>query len=180
MPHVRPLDLSDIEDYYHHLLRAGRESGRDGDLIFTPHEDPWNKPYDTFLKEKTERWSRTLLEVGWERSFALIDGDQIFGELRFIHEPAIKTTLHRATIAMVIERTHRGQGWGPKLMTTALDWARAQPSLDWAHLFVFEHNEPARKLYRKFGFKEVGMTMDYFRIHGQSLNDIAMTLKLRE
>jgi ribosomal protein S18 acetylase RimI-like enzyme len=81
-------------------------------------------------------------------------------------------------MAMGIERDFRGQGWGGRLLQTALDWARAETTLAWVDLGVFEHNAPARALYRKFGFKEVGRREDLFRVHGVRITDIQMVLEL--
>ncbi len=50
----------------------------------------------------------------------------------------------------------RGQGHGRELITLALAEAR---SWDARHidLFVFEDNEPARRLYASFGFRQIGV-----------------------
>ena len=50
----------------------------------------------------------------------------------------------------------RGQGFGRELITLALDEARRwrARSID---LFVFEDNEPARRLYASFGFRQIGV-----------------------
>ena len=50
----------------------------------------------------------------------------------------------------------RGQGFGRELISLALAEAhrwRAR-SID---LFVFEDNEPARRLYASFGFRQIGV-----------------------
>jgi len=50
----------------------------------------------------------------------------------------------------------RGQGLGRELVSLALAQAR-----DWGarhvDLFVFEDNEPARRLYASFGFRQIGV-----------------------
>ncbi|MES2856860.1 MAG: GNAT family N-acetyltransferase, partial [Bdellovibrionota bacterium] len=81
---------------------------------------------------------------------------------------------------MGIERSHRGGGWGTKLMEVAIGWAKEQPSLDWVQLYVFDHNEPAKALYRKFGFEAVGTVEDLFRVHGQRIADTHMVLNIRK
>lgn len=50
--------------------------------------------------------------------------------------------------------------------------------LAWMDLGEFAHNAPARALYAKLGFVEVGTTRDRFRIDGQEIEDIAMTRAL--
>ena len=80
---------------------------------------------------------------------------------------------------MGVERTARGHGWGSKLVTEAITWAKQQPSLAWITLYVFENNPPAKALYKKFGFKAVGTTKDMFRAFGQSIDDTEMVLELQ-
>lgn len=57
-------------------------------------------------------------------------------------------------IAMLVEQRYRGIGAGRALMDAAIAWGvrRKVPELS---LFVFPHNEAARRLYRATGFTEV-------------------------
>jgi ribosomal protein S18 acetylase RimI-like enzyme len=105
--------------------------------------------------------------------------DEIHGTIQLRHSPRLESCLHRALLAMGIERSHRAQGWGRQLLEAALGWAQAQPSLDWIDLGVFENNAPARALYSRFGFREVGRREDLFRAFGVKITDIEMVLKLR-
>ena len=63
-------------------------------------------------------------------------------------------------------------------MADAIQWAKQQQTLSWLQLAVFAHNEPAKALYRKFGFIEVGTTPDMFRVFGKEVTDTAMILRL--
>ncbi|MGZ5278656.1 MAG: GNAT family N-acetyltransferase [Pseudobdellovibrionaceae bacterium] len=82
-------------------------------------------------------------------------------------------------VATGIERSHRNQGFGSKMMQEGIAWAKSQPHLDWLQLYVFEDNLLAKKLYQKFGFVETGTTPDMFRVHGKQMADTAMILKLK-
>lgn len=81
-------------------------------------------------------------------------------------------------LGMWVVEPWRGRGVGSALLTGCIDWARANG----AHkitLEVWPHNEPARALYRKFGFEEEG----YFRKHwkrrsGELWDSVAMGLVL--
>jgi RimJ/RimL family protein N-acetyltransferase len=176
---VRLAREDDIFALYEHLRRHWNESGQDGDLIFNPDDGPWSYPYDQFESAMHEAWAKPPSECGWERSWILTDGTDVFGEIKLKHDLPMKFTLHRALLSMGLERPYRGAGHGTRLMTAALEWARAQESLVWLQLGVFAHNAPARALYRKFGFTEIGTTPDLFRTHGQSIDDIEMVLRLR-
>ena len=91
----------------------------------------------------------------------------------------VRAELHRAVLAMGIQRAFTRQGYGPRLIEVAVRWARDEAKLSWIDLGVFSHNEPARKLYSRMGFIELGMQRDAFRIDaGLSVDDIRMTLKL--
>ncbi len=54
-----------------------------------------------------------------------------------------------------------------------------QDTLTWLDAEVFGHNEPALRLHRKLGFAEVGRVSDMYRIEGAPVDDIRLTLKLR-
>jgi RimJ/RimL family protein N-acetyltransferase len=179
MVSIRVATQADIPAFREHLLRSGKESGSGTDIIFAPYEKPWNRSLEELQKEKQEKWTRPVDDPNWERCWVITDERNIYGELKLVHEPAMSTALHRATLMMGIERSHRQQGLGTKLIQEAIQWATQEPSLDWIHLFVFSHNEPARRLYKKFGFQEVGTTPDMFRVHGKKIDDIGMVLKLR-
>ena len=179
MIRVRPAQLTDVPPIWEHLRRHGNESGRNGDLIFAPYEEPWSRPLDELQKEKETKWSRPVTEIGWERCWVLGDKENIYGELKLAHAIGLKTSLHRALLMMGIERPHRGNGMGKLLMEEAIGWARKQPTLDWIQLNVFAHNEPAKRLYQNFGFEKVGVNRDLFRVCGQKIDDIEMVLPLR-
>lgn len=49
---IRLAAIADLKFYWEHLRRHGSESGRDGDVIFSPNEVPWDRVFDEFLKEK--------------------------------------------------------------------------------------------------------------------------------
>ncbi len=176
-PTIRLLGLDDLPALYAHHQRHEAENGRDGDVLFSPFDEPRPMSLEKLEKRLLPAWGASAKAIGWERTWGVVDGEQIVGELRLVHPLAVPSTLHRALLMMGIERSHRGQGWGSALIATALKWAREE-QLDWVQLQVFEHNAPARALYRKFGFVEAGRVPDLFRVRGQSVADITMLLAL--
>lgn len=177
MADIRLASPSDAHFHWDHYRRIIKESGRDGDTIFTPQEE-WSVPLDDFLKSYEGKLNKSSTDIGWERTWVVADPNGIYGDLQLVHRPPMKSTLHRATLMMGIERSHRRQGFGSRLMVEALSWAKAQPSLEWIQLFVFEGNQPAKRLYNKFGFRENGSTPDMFRVHESQITDTSMILKL--
>lgn len=178
MTEVRLAQDSDISPFYwQHLVRHSKESGENGDIIFTPDEHLIQSE-EMLKKEKTDKWLRSVKEPGWEKCWVVVDDQGIYGSLR-LYNSGLKSTLHRATLIMGIERSHRQQGWGKRLMTEALSWASMQHSLEWVDLYVFAHNQLALQLYSKVGFQKVGIVVDQFRIQGQKIDDLHLTLNLR-
>ena len=62
------------------------------------------------------------------------------------------------------------------LLHAAIDWAKHQPSIAWIDLGVFSDNPGAQALYTRHGFEVLGRMPDRFRVDGESLEDISMTL----
>ena len=107
-------------------------------------------------------------------------GELVVGhvELRGGRVPA---ELHRATLGMGLMRAFTAQGHGRRLCEVALRWARDTAELEWIDLGVFADNTPARQLYRRMGFVEVGVREDAFHLRdaGVAVDDVQMTLRLR-
>jgi GNAT superfamily N-acetyltransferase len=57
-------------------------------------------------------------------------------------------------VALWVRPAWRGRGVGDLLVTEVLDWARERRH-ERVDLWVLEHNEPARRLYRRHGFVAV-------------------------
>ncbi|MCB9897511.1 MAG: GNAT family N-acetyltransferase [Planctomycetes bacterium] len=175
---IRPLTVEDVDLRLAHVQALVPESGRDGTPLFAPYgrDDPY--PVDTARASTLERWTRSLDVPRWGRSWGVFDGDALVGDGE-LHGGDLRSLLHRTTLGMGLRRSHCGRGLGRALLTTLVDWAVAQPILDWIDLGVFEGNAPARALYRALGFVETGRAVDRFRVDGAHVTDISMTLDLR-
>ncbi|MEZ5558219.1 MAG: GNAT family protein [Pseudomonadales bacterium] len=170
-PTVRPLVASDLAQFRAHFDRHRAESGR-GDQHFMPFapDDPAGpRGLDV------ESLGRSLRDPGWQRWFVAVTGDRIVGHVN-LKGDSLRTGLHRCELGIGIERACRGGGLGRRLMQVAIDFARAEPSIAWIDLRVFGHNASARGLYQSLGFTEVGKLTDRFRIDGEQIDDVIMTL----
>lgn len=167
-------------DYAHfvaHMDRHISESGRNG-IHFMP-----------FVPGDTERpvgaaLDKLLLGIdakGWHRCWMAVDTttNKVVGHIDLKGSP-LKTGRHRCDLGMGIEEAYRGKGIGAALMDTAIAFASAHPQLYWIDLGTFSGNLPARALYRKKGFTEVGIIKDRFRINGISIDDVLMTLQVKD
>ena len=170
------LDDADLPALVAHIARHSRESGRGGDLIFRPRSSdaPIDEP--ATIERHRAGWTQVIDEPYWLRTWgAVIDG-QIRGHLD-LHGGRLPSEFHRAMLGMGVERGFRGRGHGRALLAAAIGWSRAA-GLVWLDLGVFAHNHRARKLYASFGFVEVGVTRDRFRVDGTVIDDVAMVLAL--
>ncbi len=74
---------------------------------------------------------------------------------------------HNGRLGVGVLLAHRGQGIGRRLVSTAVDGARAF-GLARVELEVFSSNEPAIRLYRELGFEREGCRRLARRIRGGS------------
>lgn len=170
---VGPKDLKLLAE---HNARHRTESGRGEHhfMPFVPGEEAGPR------ERRPEPLSLPLSEPGWERVFAAFadDRSRIVGEVNLTGD-GLRSGLHRCELGIGIERSHRGQGLGRRLMLTAIRFVRDAPEIAWLDLKVFAHNRPAHALYQALGFHEIGTVVDRFRIDGQSIDDVIMTLDVR-
>ena len=117
--------------------------------------------------------------AGWQRIWIAEREGQIVGD-SVVRASFMNTTQHRCQFAIGIERAARGAGLGRRLSEEAIAWCRRQQRFDWLDLWVFAHNAPAIALYERLGFQKIDVVKDQFRVHGQKIDDLHMTLALRE
>ncbi|MFT3774003.1 MAG: GNAT family N-acetyltransferase [Minicystis sp.] len=160
-----------------HIAASNAESGREG----APHFALTRTTVaDELRGHLAARLARGLDEPLWGRVWALFApaGERVVGNVE-LRGGRVAAEMHRATLGMGIQRAYTGQGHGRRLIEAAVTWARDVAKLSWIDLGVFAGNEPARKLYRRMGFVEIGEREDAFRIDaGVAVKDVMMTLKL--
>ena len=105
-------------------------------------------------------WSLQSVKVELQNPLARYTG--IFDNGKLVGYAGIQIVLdegHITNIAVMPER--RRQGLADTLLTELLNYA-AERSLRFVTLEVREGNVPARKLYEKYGFAEVGRRGGYY------------------
>jgi RimJ/RimL family protein N-acetyltransferase len=158
-----------------HVERHAAESGRGGDMIFAPFTE---FDYEVYEETRYESWRRPIDAPGWERCWAVLEDERVVAHLD-LTGGVLYSQLHRARLGVGVERAYRRKGYGRQLLDAAIAWARASEELAWIDLSVFAHNVPAYELYLRLGFVEVGRVRDAYRVEGQTVEDIHMTLSLR-
>jgi len=173
---IRPLQSEELAAFLHYLNDHLRDNGRDGAPLF----QPMSRSSPGFPPDKAAAFSSGLRaplgQRGWRRVWVALKEGEIMGHIDLRARPELAAA-HRCLLGMGVHRDARRSGLGSALLDTAVDWARSQ-SLDWVDLEVLAGNAPARALYRKRGFVQTGETPDLFRIDGESLGYVFMSLQL--
>lgn len=84
---------------------------------------------------------------------------------------------HVGSLGMGLIATHRGQGLGRRLLTLAIDRARAR-GLERIELSVLHDNDPARTLYERLGFQVEGRRVRDWKYDGVYRDSVLMALDL--
>ncbi len=190
---VEPLQTDDVPAFTQHVRLHMRENGDNG-LVFAPIESGTGFDDPSALQLRMKHWKDAIrrpvnrtdwLRVWVVRNPAVSERDRdrlpdggIVGHVD-LRGGTLPSELHRCKLGIGVYTPFRGHGVGKQLLEAALEWARSQQELAWVDLAVFGHNLAARKLYDNKGFVVVGETTDRFRVHGASVDDVQMTLKLR-
>ncbi len=170
------LESDDPEAYARHIVEHMAESGRGG----MPHfaiSRVWSR--DEVRAGFVGRLAKGLDEPLWGRTWLLMDTERVVGHLE-LRGGRVPAEMHRATLGMGLLRAYTGRGHGARLVEAAVRWARDDAGLGWIDLGVFSNNGPARKLYTRMGFVEIGLREDAFHLDaGPRIDDVLMALRLR-
>jgi RimJ/RimL family protein N-acetyltransferase len=79
---------------------------------------------------------------------------------------------HVADLGLMVASGYRRRGIGRALLDQAVAWAR-DVGVDKLELHVFPHNEPAIRLYERFGFEQEGVRRRHYR-RGRDLVDAVL------
>lgn len=169
---IRLLRASDLRLASQHVERHASESGHGGDPLFAPFTEFDREAYE---ETRYESWRRAVDLPGWERCWGAFEGDRVVGHVD-LTGGLLYSVLHRARLGIGVERAYRSRGLGSSLLQYAIAWAQRTPELSWIDLSVFGHNERARHLYERHGFRQIGRTEDAYRLQGQAIDDIHMSL----
>ncbi len=100
-----------------------------------------------------ERWRKRVAEAP-EGAYTLVAcvGEEVVGVLTLFTFPNFPRRRHAGRVAMAVRDEWQGRGVGTALMRAALDLADNWLNLIRIELEVWVDNEPAIRLYKKFGF----------------------------
>lgn len=72
---------------------------------------------------------------------------------------------HQCEMGIIVGKDHRGARIGEQLLTALMDLAKNTFRIELLHLQVYAEN-PAIRLYRRFGFREFGRQNRWLKDHG--------------
>lgn len=102
------------------------------------------------------------LKLGQKKFFTILNSETPVGFLGLSHINREKK--EGDVFIMIGEDGHRGRGIGREALKLLLDFAFGELKLNRLGLGVHKLNEPALRLYRSAGFKEVGESGQYLQL----------------
>jgi putative acetyltransferase len=122
-----------------------------------------------------ELWRKRLAEPP-EGTFNLLAcvENEIVGQLGLHTFPNHPRRRHAGQIGMAVRDDWHGKGAGSALMRAAIDLADKWLNLMRLELDVYTDNEPAIRLYKKFGFLIEGTLVNYAYRDGQYVDTYTM------
>ena len=127
-----------------------------------------------------EMWRKRLAEPpeGFYSLVACVEGE-VVGQCGLHTSPNRPRRRHAAEIGMMVRDDWQGKGVGTALLQSLIDLADNWVNVSRLELEVFTDNEPAIKLYQKFGFAIEGTGINYGFRDGEYV-DVYFMARLRE
>jgi putative acetyltransferase len=127
-----------------------------------------------------EFWRKRLAEPpeGLFGLVACVEKNEVVGHLGLHTFPSHPRRSHVAQLGMAVRDDWQGKGVGTALMQAAIDLVDNWLNLTRLELEVFTDNEPAIKLYKKFGFTIEGTLVRFAYRDGQFV-DVYTMARLR-
>jgi putative acetyltransferase len=105
-----------------------------------------------------EAWRQRLADPGeGAHNLAAVVGDKVVGMFGLRTFPQRPRRHHVGTIGMSVHEDWHGKGVGTALMRAGVDLADNWLNLTRLELEVYTDNEPAVRLYERFGFEREGL-----------------------
>lgn len=172
--------VSDLESFFTYLETQLLDNAAVDSPLFQPiaKEDCH---VSARLKVKfREGFEPCVGELGWRKLWLLKDAiGNILGHVDLRHYGE-EYRYHRVLLGMGVDSSVRKQGFGQQLIESAIQFCHETFGIDWLDLNVLSNNVPAKNLYLKLGFEEIGQMIDCYRIDGQSVSETTMTLCIKK
>jgi RimJ/RimL family protein N-acetyltransferase len=100
----------------------------------------------------------------------------VVGRLSVARDPH-PASRHVADLGLMVATSARRRGVGWALLEQAVEWARPA-GVHKLELHVFPHNEPAIRLYERFGFVREGLRRGHYRRGREYVDAILMAYEV--
>lgn len=162
---IREADSSDAKDLLKFLKIVGGESDN---LSFGEEGVPFSNEEEAIYLDAVKKSLKSVCYL------ALIDGE-IVGSASL---NTFKNRMsHRAEIGISVLKKYWNKGIGTKLTEKVIKFAKRK-EIEIINLEVRKDNLAAINLYKKFGFKEAGISPSYLKVRGENIDFILMYLSL--
>lgn len=124
-----------------------------------------------------EEWRRKLSEAGAGDdlyNLVAVAGERVVGMFSLKTFPARPRRRHVGSIGMSVHDDWQGKGVGTALMRAGVDLADNWFNLTRLELEVYADNEPAVRLYERFGFEREGLLRQHAYRDGRYVDAIMM------
>ena len=163
---IRKLYPKDAEEYRDLRLRALKD-----------HPEAFAASYEETLNHSLELFKQRLSDENAHTYGAFIDG-KLAGMVTLVREAKPKLR-HRANIfAMYVLPENRQAGTGKRLISEAINKAKALGDITHLYLSVTSSNLPAKRLYESLGFKTYGVDCHALQIDGVMYSEDLMSLSI--
>jgi ribosomal protein S18 acetylase RimI-like enzyme len=108
--------------------------------------------YEEDCQLSEEEWKRRM-----KNSLFAVSNDTLVGMIACVFEPKMKTRHITSIFGVFVKREYRGQGVGKKLLESALSAIERNGNIKKIKLTVNPEQEAAVNLYKKYGFKPIGV-----------------------
>lgn len=122
-----------------------------------------------------EQWRQRIAEpADGTYSLVAVSGDRVVGLLGLHTFPNKPRRRHAGTLGMSVHDDWQGKGVGTALMRACIDLADNWLNLTRLELEVYTDNEPAIRLYERFGFEREGTLRQHAYRAGQYVDSYLM------
>lgn len=162
---IRPAEPTDAPEL---VALAAAVGGEAGDWLLAT--ETWRPVADE------RRYLKAVRRHADAAVFVAVDGDRLVGRLSLARDPH-PASAHVADLGLMVSASHRRRGIGRALLDAAVKWAR-MVGVNKLELHVFPWNEPAIRLYERYGFEREGLRRGHYLRDGVAVDAILMAYHL--